>query len=231
MQELKNYNLLFLEDNLSFAKESINFLSLYFNSIYHLTTIKGAIELFNCEKIHLIISDLKVEDGNALEFIQKIRQKDRVIPIVVLSAHKDEEFLLKAIPLNLTRYLIKPISFEEFTQTLQELSQLLQQLYRENIKLCECVEYNLASKKLFVDNSCVRLSKKEILFLELLIQKEGDCLNKSEIEEYIWENKTMSQAALKNFVLRLRKKLKKDLIYTIPTRGYCLVKEEIKEQA
>ena len=71
-------------------------------------------ENFQNNEIDIIISDLKVKDGLALSFIEQIRSINKEIPIVVLSAHKDEEFLLKAIPLGLTSYEIKPINFSDF---------------------------------------------------------------------------------------------------------------------
>ncbi|MGM0622878.1 MAG: response regulator transcription factor [Campylobacterota bacterium] len=225
MKRLKNYNLLFLEDNASFAKDTINMFSLYFNSIYHATSIKTALQTLEQSVVHLIISDIKVDDGNALDFITQVRDQNKDIPIVILSAHKDEEFLLKAIPLNLTEYLIKPMDFETYTQTLQKVAPLLDSLYNKTQKLCDCIEYDYAGKRLIVNTNCIKLTKKEILFLELLIDKKGACASKEEIETIVWEEKAMSDAALKNFVLRLRKKLQKDIIHTIPSVGFCLGEE------
>ena len=116
--EMKQLKVLFLEDNETFAKHTIEFLEFYVKSVDHVVSMKEALETFHNNQFDVILCDLKVKDGNALNFIEDIRKEDGDIPIVVLSAHKDEEFLFKAIPLSLTSYELKPIDFERFKEVL-----------------------------------------------------------------------------------------------------------------
>jgi len=46
-------------------------------------------------------------DGLCL--VEKIREFDKEVPIIIISAHSDKEKLLRAVKLNLTDYIIKPI--------------------------------------------------------------------------------------------------------------------------
>ena len=124
MKNLKNLKILFLEDNEIFAKNTIKLLEFYVKDIVHCTSIEKAIEIFNQDSIDIIISDLIVTDGNALTFIKYVRYKDLNVPIVVLSAHKDEELLFQAIPLGLTTYAIKPVDFNGVEAILQKCSDI-----------------------------------------------------------------------------------------------------------
>lgn len=218
-----NYKtVLFLEDNISFAEHTIRFLELYVKDVFHCTSIKGGLELFDKNEIDFIISDLKVDDGIALSFIEQIRSMNKTIPIVVLSAHKDEEFLLKSIPLGLTAYEIKPISFITFKALLKKCAASLE-LDDVNILLVKNnIFYDFNKKLLIKDSVDIKLSQKEALFIELLIKNKNRIITKEDIEDIIWEEKKMSDSALKNFLLRIRKKVGKDFLFTIQNVGYRL---------
>ncbi len=220
MNSLKNLTVLFLEDNQVFAEHTIYFLELYLNKVIHCVSMKDAISTFKEEKIDIIISDLKVADGLALNFIEEIRNTDKEIPIVVLSAHKDEEFLFKAIPLGLTSYEIKPINFTDFKNLLNKCAQSIGNESLVFIK--DDISYDYNKKSIYKNNLEILLSKKESLFIELLIKNKNSVTSKDDINNYIWENEFMSESALKNFLLRVRKKLGKEFFYTIQNIGYRL---------
>lgn len=220
MSDLKDLRVLFLEDNLSFANHTICFLEMYLKEVLHCTNIKDAIDIFKKEHIDIIISDLKVEDGLSLNFIEQIRALNKDIPIAVLSAHKDEEFLLKAIPLGLVAYELKPINFSNFKLLLNKCAETIYSNSLVDIK--DGIRYDNNRKSIYINTEEVILNKKEYLFVELLIKNKNSITTKDEINSYIWDNEIMSESALKNFLLRVRKKLGKDFFYTIQNIGYRL---------
>jgi len=219
MDILKNLNILLLEDNKEFAKNTIEFLELYFNKIFHSISINGALKLYDKNSIDIIISDIKVADGNGLDFITVIRDKNKEIPIVILSAHKDEDFLFKAIPLNICSYELKPIQYNDFLSLLTSLSSK----FNKNITIFvyKNLVYNFKTKLLLVDNKIVKLTRNEVLFIELLICNQ--IVTNDMIQEYVYKEKMMSDSSIKNLILRLRKKVNTELIYTITGIGYKIV--------
>jgi len=220
MNNLKNLKVLFIEDNLTFAEHTIYFLELYLKEVIHCVSMKDALQIFESENLDFIISDLKVEDGLSLTFIETVRSFNKNIPIVVLSAHKDEEFLLKAIPLGLIAYEVKPINFTDFKVVLNKCAEALNVDSLVFIK--DDVFYDNNKKSIFKNNEEIILSKKESSFVELLIKNKNSVVTKDDINTYIWENEYMSESALKNFLLRVRKKVGKEFFYTIQNIGYRL---------
>ncbi len=220
MNNLKHLKVLFIEDNLTFAEHTIYFLELYLKEVIHCTNMKDALQIFESENLDFIISDLKVEDGLSLTFIETVRSFNKNIPIVVLSAHKDEEFLLKAIPLGLIAYEVKPINFTDFKVVLNKCAEALNVDSLVFIK--NDVFYDQNKKSIFKNNEEIILSKKESSFVELLIKNKNSVVTKDDINTYIWENEYMSESALKNFLLRVRKKVGKEFFYTIQNIGYRL---------
>lgn len=219
---LKHKTVLFLEDNKSFAEHTIKFLKLYVNEILHCTSIKEALKLFEEKQVDFVISDLKVDDGIALSFIENIRTLNKRIPIVVLSAHKDEKFLLKSIPLGLTAYLIKPVGFEQFKEILEKCANALSLEDTNIVSVKKDILYDYNKKILLNNGEEITLTQREVQFVELLLQNKNRIIKKEDISEVIWNDNTMSESALKNFLLRVRKKVGKDFFYTIQNVGYRL---------
>ena len=178
MNTLKDFTVLFLEDNKVFAEHTIYFLELYVKKVIHCTNMKDAFEIFQTKEIDIIISDLKVEDGIALSLIENIRNLEQKVPIVLLSAPKDD------------------------------------------VTIKDEYAYHYDKKIVFRDNIEIVLSKKEALFVELLIKNKNGITTKEDINSHIWEDEFMSESALKNFLLRVRKKLGKDFFYTVQNIGY-----------
>lgn len=220
MDQLKNLNLLFLEDNEEFAKNTTEFLNIYFKKAFHCIDIKSAMNIFNEYKIDVIISDVKVESENGLDFISLVREKNANIPIVVLSAYKDEDFLFKAIGLNILSYELKPLRYDDFILLLEKIS--FKFTRADTVILAKNLSYNFLSKELSLNNNPIQLTKKEILFIELLINNSKKITTNEMLQRDIWENKIMSDAGIKNLIFRLRKKVEIDFITSIKGVGYKL---------
>ena len=168
MVKLKELNILLLEDNTEFAQNTIQTLEIYFKEVFHSTNIKDALSIFSHSRIDIIISDIKVADGNGLDFIKLIREFNSDVAIVILSAHKDEEFLFKAIGLNILSYELKPLSYEKLNKLLNTISKKFDN--EKEVKIGENILYSYVTKELYENNKAIKLTKKEILFIELLIR-------------------------------------------------------------
>ncbi len=220
MDRLKELNILLLEDSHEFAENIIEFLALYFKSVYHKSNKKDALELFREKKIDVIISDIKVEDGNGLNFIKDVRELNSTVPIVILSAYKDEEFLFEAIPLNIMSYELKPLNYDRFITLLKKISLIFEppktQFYYKNL------EYSFETKILYVNNIETDITKKERLLLELMLLNSHKIVSKDMIQRNIYDDKLMSESAIKNLIFRFRKKLGVDLITSVSGVGYKL---------
>jgi len=220
VDRLKELQLLFLEDNEEFASNTAKLLNLYFKKVFSCKNVKDALLTYKENRIDVIISDIRVEEKNALDFIQEIRKSDNECIIAVLSAYKDEEYLLRAIPLNLTSYELKPIRYDDLILLLKKISSKLPP--RKIVMLREDLIYNFHTKELLLNNMAIRLTKKETLFIELLIKENTKPLSSERVQRDIWESRVMSDAAIKNMILRLRKKVGSDFISTLQGVGYRL---------
>ncbi len=97
MVGLNDKTLLLLEDNVEFIDNAVSLFTMFVAKVCVAHTIKEACDLMRHEKIDIIISDIHLRNENGLDFIKQVRKSNNAIPILVLSGHKDEELLFKAL--------------------------------------------------------------------------------------------------------------------------------------
>jgi DNA-binding NtrC family response regulator len=61
----------------------------------------------------LVISDLRLPDGDGLSILQEIRKSGSEIPVVILTAYGEVDSYLEAMNAGATEYLNKPVKSEE----------------------------------------------------------------------------------------------------------------------
>jgi len=219
-QQLKEKTILFLDDCIDFALNSIVLFEIFAKQVYHAKTIKEAQALLSEFKIDIIISDIKLKQENGLDFIEMVRQHDKQVPIIILSAHKDETFLLRSIPLNLTAFLLKPIKYDEIIEAFRKCSEKINFHNQSFIELKGDWIFDTKMKILSNAETSHLLHKKEALFIELLALNRDRIITKEMVQQYVWERDEMTDSALTNFILRIRRRFGKNFIYTIPALGY-----------
>jgi len=211
LNKLKNYTLLFVENEKGIRENFEQFFNLLFKEVYIANDGIEAFKIYQSNKLDLIITDIKMPNMDGIELVKKIRQENNDISIVIISAHTDVDYLLQSISLNLIEYIVKPLSEEKLFNMFDKF------LPKENDKF----NLNIAKNQISIDNKLYYLSLKETMFLDKLIQSNR-IISYGEIECDLWEGKIMSQNALRLFIKNLRKKLPIDLIKNIPNQGYTL---------
>jgi DNA-binding response OmpR family regulator len=82
--------------------------------------------------------------------------------------------------------------------------------------------YNSATKELYQNGKVVVLGIKEQELLLLLLNNRYKTITKEEIAKALWPLDLICESAIKNIILRLRKKLGVDMIISVRGIGYRL---------
>ena len=214
--------MLFIEDDEDLSQMMIPIFKVFVKEVFYAPTLADAKEILNEQHIDLIFTDIHLKNENGLDFVKEIRSTNEEIPIIVLSGYKDEPLLLKAIPLELTDYLIKPVNYTQLTIAFEKCIQKIGKVSQQRILLSNGFEYSVDEKKLVKEGVWYELKKKELLFMELLSKNKNRLITKEMIQDCVWEAEDMSDAALYNFIMRLRNRFGKDFIHMISNLGYRL---------
>lgn len=217
---LKNLTLLLVDDDEFLLKNMKTTLSLFFDTIITATNGAEALKLHEEHQIDMLISDyvMPIMDGHKLA--QKMRQIDENIPIIIVSNHSDKEKLLSVIPLNLTSYLLKPINFDELTRALIEVVDRINNQKIFEHKFSDEIVYNKLSKDLMKDETVIKLSKSEIVLIELFIKNKNQVVTQDMISYALDDIEPVSYHGIKNLIYRLRQKIGKDVIANIKSIGF-----------
>ena len=216
----KNIKILYVEDDDIARENGVEYLENYFDEIYEAKDALSALKIYHKYKPQIIITDIQMPKLNGLEFIRKIRQKDKQTQIIVLSAFSTKEYLFEAIELQLVKYLTKPICENELKKAIEICVETLNNSKSNIVKLNDNTTFDTLNQVLLVDNKIIKLRKKEQDMLYLLCKNLNRFVSYEEIENYVWQDSFMSKDALKTVVKNLKNKLSKDLIVNLSGRGY-----------
>ena len=219
---LKNFTILYVEDDELVLQNAVEYLSRISKKVYQAKDGKEAIKIWSEVKPDIIITDINMPKLNGLDMASYIRSHDKDVQIIIATAHSDTEYLLRAVELQLVKYIIKPITKEKLQSALLKSIELIEDKSKFNIQLSKDCYYNGYEKHIVCDGKDVKLTKKESLFLDLLSHHHSRVVTYDEIESAIWGYDGMSQDAIKSLVRALRKKLPADTIENISGVGYKL---------
>lgn len=106
-KKMKNYRILLLEDDPDSAEIVTRTLEKYNIQIDHVVNARLAINKLKTP-YDLIISDVMMPVMDGFSFIEKYKEDIQNTPILIVTALKEKEDILKAASLRITHYLIKP---------------------------------------------------------------------------------------------------------------------------
>jgi two-component system response regulator len=71
----------------------------------------------------VVLLDLKLPKVDGLEVLQRLRAdpKTRSLPVVVLTSSREERDIVDTYQLGVNSYIVKPVDFEQFTETVRQL--------------------------------------------------------------------------------------------------------------
>lgn len=221
-EEFKNLSVLYAEDDVVLQQTIGDTLRVIFGNVHIASNGAEALKIFNKHVIHVVMLDVRMGFMSGLEVAREIRKVNKKIPIFITSSYTETEDLLEACKLNLVDYIKKPFTFDHLKNVLFASLEQLKSEGSLQQKINEHIIYNPFQKVILKDGKKVSLTNNEIKLLTLLLKSRGQLISYETIANYIDEN--LSDGALKNIVMRLRKKMGDDsVISNLPKIGYILV--------
>lgn len=221
MTNLKTKTVLIADDDIKLLNYLKNILEIFFNKVHTAENGQEAYELYNNEDIDIIITDYVMPIMNGYELCNKIRKVNEEIILIIISNYSQKEKLLKSIPLQLNKYIIKPIDYDEFMLTLNDISDK----FDRNIEFYQNYFYSYSLKTVFVNENSIQLTKKEILLLEYILKLKKDHLILFNDLEIVLSDghKYITNHSIRNIVYRFNKKMGISLIKNIKALGYIKI--------
>ena len=181
----------------------------------------------NKNKINLILLDVMMPKLDGWSVLRQIRQENKNLPIVMLTARSEEQDELFGFELGVDEYITKPFSPKVLVARVEAI------LKRTSPKTKELKDYdgiviNNEGRTVTVDGKLVELSFREYELLKYLLDNENIALSRDKILNTVWNYDYYGDSrTIDSHIKKIRHKLGKKgkHIQTIRGIGY---KFEIK---
>lgn len=173
-------------------------------------------------KPDVVILDILIPGINGKEVAKRLRNRNPLLGIIMLTALGDIRDKLEAFRYGADDYLVKPFNIEELVARIEAISRRKTSIKETSLSLYG-IELFPDQHRLLIDGKDVELSKTELSLLYLLMANEGIVLSKDRILEVVWEDYDGGRENLVEvYINYLRKKLgeKGKYIKTIRGVGY-----------
>ena len=216
---LKNLTVLLVEDDSDSKKIMHDVLSDNFEKVFTAQNGDEGLKKFKKYNPNMVITDVFMPISDGLDMTRYIKEISKDTPVIVLSAHSEKEALLKAIDVGVDKYLIKPIMADDLLKTIENVAK--SKIETANIiQVANGYSFNKIKRVLIRDGVEISLTKKELAFISLLIKRLGTLVLHDEIKSVVWVGESVTEAAIRTFVKRVRDKVGNNFIKNVPGLGY-----------
>jgi len=172
----------------------------------------------------LVLLDLGLPRKSGLELLKEIRRAGNKVRVLVVTARDAVADRVAGLDAGADDYLVKPFSLDELGARMRAL--LRRDIAREdNVLRNGDIALDPAARTVTRGGVLVELSAREFALLAALLERPGNALSKSQLEErlYGWGEEVESNT-VEVHVHNLRKKLGADAIRTIRGVGYVIAR-------
>lgn len=177
----------------------------------------------------LIILDINLPKKDGFEILKEIRERDREVNIIMLTALSDVNDRVRGFDLGANDYVLKPFHFEELKARIRSL--LRRQTTIKNAVIeTSGISFDTTKRTFTIDGENLRLTAKEAGILEYLFFNLGRYVTTEELMEHVWNDEVdLFSNVVRVHMSALRKKLKarlgKNIIRNEIGKGYIIDEE------
>lgn len=224
----KNMQVLYVEDNKEAQMQTIKMLENFFVNITVANNGQEGLKLYKDKQFHIIFTDIEMPVMNGISMIEKIRETDEDIPIVIFSAYDKSEYFLKMINAGIDGYILKPYDLKQIIEVITKIVMRfdIEVRFKNKIKLYDDFYWDKQKCELTKDDKNIKLTKNEIKLFEILSSSKDRIMSNEDIEEYIFDDEILDNKRVRNLVSRLKAKLGTSLVEANYGNGYKLKTSE-----
>jgi C4-dicarboxylate-specific signal transduction histidine kinase len=119
---LEDISILYVEDEKGILNIVSEFLSPLFKNFHTAQNGQEGLDIYNkhSNEIDLIVTDINMPVLNGLKMSQKIRESNPTIPIIIITAYNEKNFLHEAIKLGVRDFVLKPMDLKNLLESIKK---------------------------------------------------------------------------------------------------------------
>lgn len=165
-----------------------------------------AISLFDSKRFDLIITDIMMPNVNGLELISYVRDVNKNIPILTITAKTSRDYKYKGFNAGTDDYMVKPIDIDELILRINALLRRTKIMNERRLTVGGAtLDYN--SYTVTVDGEAAVLPQKEFQILFKLLSFPDTIFTRNQLMEEFWDiNTDTDETTIYTHIHRLREK-------------------------
>jgi len=189
-------------------------------------TAAGTLDMAISGEFDLLILDLGLPDRDGAEVLRELREHDRKLAVIVLTARDTVSDTVSALQTGADDYVTKPFHFDELVARIE--ARLRQERAPEARELLVGgASLNIIARRLEVDGRRHDLTAREFALAEYFFRHPGQVLSREQILSHIWGyDYEPDSNIVEVYVGYLRRKLGAGRLSTVRGMGYRLEKPE-----
>ena len=183
----------------------------------------GAVETVAAAPPDLVVLDLMLPGFDGLEVCRRI-QRDRPVPVIMLTARGSETDLVVGLEVGADDYLCKPFSMRELTARVRALLRRAERLScgPDQVLRAGAVEVDVSRRRARRDGQLVGLTATEFDLLVYLLLSPGVVRTRAELLAEVWGYRDGSgPRTVDSHVRAVRRKVGPEVIRTVHGVGYA----------
>ncbi|MEB2347855.1 MAG: response regulator transcription factor [Comamonadaceae bacterium] len=178
--------------------------------------------LGDVEAFDAVVLDLGLPLLDGLSVLRRWRAAGRGMPVLVLTARGSWQEKVEGMDAGADDYLAKPFHMQELLARVRALLRR-QSEHASSEWHCGAITLDTRAARVAVGGQPLALTSHEFKLLQLLMQRKGEVLSRTELSEHLYpQDSDRDSNTIEVFVARLRKKLPEGSIATVRGLGYRL---------
>lgn len=219
---MERMHILLVEDHVKIAQNLKEFLETeqYVVTVAH--DGNAGLEMAMTHEPDLIVLDINLPGIDGYEICRILREEKKNMPILMLTARGKQNEVIHGLNTGADDYLTKPFDLEELLARVKAL--LRRTGSKQPVLTAGNITLDTNTQQVLKGNKAVNLSPKEFALLHYLLQHKGSVQERPGIIEHVWggRDELMFSQTVDVHIAYLRRKLGKDLIETVPGKGYLI---------
>ena len=176
------------------------------------------------DTLDVVVLDWMLPDGQGIDFLKEIRQKNKLLPVIMLTARTELIDKVVGLETGANDYMTKPFESRELIARIrvQLRDKHVLQQKDERIVMGKLI-INTNDKEVLYDGKRITLTKMEYELLKLLAENPRQTFSRENLLDKVWGYDNFpTTRTVDTHVLQIRQKTADDVIETMRGLGYRL---------
>jgi DNA-binding response OmpR family regulator len=212
--------LVYIEDDQDLAEILTGYFAAKGMKVVHFASYQDFVATWKVGTLTVFLIDWKLQDGDGLSLAKKIREKDKVSALFMLSGKQEKQDVLRALVEGIDDYIFKPFDLEELSVRVLNAKSKLECL--ANLTAKNKLDFIPEAHAININGITVSLTSREYAIVEYMLKKLGHTISREELITQFSQEEKMTTRNVDVHVFSLRRKIKPTgfNIETVWGKGY-----------